>query len=205
MKEFLDIGITPSVRLAQEEMGTAHIWEKMKGKRVFDLADERQADFIRARDSFYMATVSETGWPYVQHRGGPKGFIKVIDDTTLAFADFAGNKQYLSLGNARANDRAALILVDYPHRARMKIYARLEFVSAQERPDLAELTAVPGYRVKIERIGILHVEALDWNCPQHITPRFTQDEIAEAMAPVKAKLDVLEAENARLKALLGEP
>lgn len=205
MKEFLDVGITPSVRLAQEEMGTAHIWEKMKGKRVFDLADERQADFIRARDSFYMATVSETGWPYVQHRGGPKGFIKVIDDTTLAFADFAGNKQYLSLGNARANDRAALILVDYPHRARMKIYARLEFVSAQERPDLAELTAVPGYRAKIERIAILHVEALDWNCPQHITPRFTQDEIAEAMAPVKAKLDVLEAENVRLQALLGEP
>ncbi len=205
MKEFLDIGITPSVRLAQEEMGTAHIWEKMKGKRVFDLADERQADFIRARDSFYMATVSETGWPYVQHRGGPKGFIKVIDDTTLAFADFAGNKQYLSLGNARANDRAALILVDYPHRARMKIYARLEFVSAQERPDLAELTAVPGYRAKIERIAILHVEALDWNCPQHITPRFTQEEIAEAMAPVKAKLDVLEAENVRLKARLGEP
>ncbi|WP_300527584.1 pyridoxamine 5'-phosphate oxidase family protein [Maricaulis sp.] len=202
MKEFLDIAITPGVRQVQQEIGTAHIWERMKGKRVFELADERQADFIRARDSFYMATVSETGWPYVQHRGGPPGFLKVLDEKTLAFADFSGNRQYLSLGNARSNDKASLILVDYPHRARMKILARLEFVSAADRPDLAELTALPGYRAKVERIALLHVEAIDWNCPQHITPRFTETEIAEALSGVKARIEALEAENERLKAQL---
>ena len=201
--EFLDIAITPSVRQAQEEMGTAQIWERMKGKRLFTLETEREADFIRARDSFYMASVSETGWPYVQHRGGPPGFLKIVDEQTLAFADFSGNKQYLTLGNARADDRVALILVDYPRRARMKVLARLEFVTADEAPDLAELTALPGYRAKVERIGVLHIEAIDWNCPQHITPRFTQSEIAEAMAPVTERLESLQAENTRLRAQLA--
>ncbi len=203
MKEFLDIAITPTVRSVQEELGTAQIWERMKGQRVFTLSGEREAAFIEARDSFYMATTTGTGWPYVQHRGGPPGFLKIIGETQLAFADFSGNRQYLSVGNVRADDRVALILMDYPNRARMKLFAHLSFVSADERPDLAELTASPDYRAKVERIALLEVEAIDWNCPQHITPRFTQAEVAEAMAPVTEKLEALQAENARLRAELA--
>src|ERR1700754_1132469 len=126
---FLDIAITPSVRAAQVEMGADHIWQNFQGDREFDRFGENEAAFIADRDSFYMATVSETGWPYIQHRGGPKGFLRFIDGKTLAFADFRGNRQYISMGNLKAEDRAALFLMDYPNRTRLKIYAHTEVVS----------------------------------------------------------------------------
>ena len=119
--KFLDIASTPSVRAAQAANGSREMWEKFKGHRTFDRFTDDEAAFISARDSFYMATVSETGWPYVQHRGGPPGFLKVLDEKTLGFADFRGNLQYISVGNVAANDRAALILMDYPNRARRRV------------------------------------------------------------------------------------
>jgi predicted pyridoxine 5'-phosphate oxidase superfamily flavin-nucleotide-binding protein len=200
---FLDIANTPSVRAAQEAMGSAHVWQDFQGHRAFNAFTPDETDFIARRDSFYMATVSETGWPYVQHRGGPAGFLKVVDEKTLAFADYRGNRQYISLGNLGADNRAALILMDYAHRARLKIYARVEAVALNADPNLAALVATPGYRAKPERILLLHLEAFDWNCPQHITPRFTQAEIAAAMQPLHDRLGALETENAELRAALA--
>src|SRR5579871_5080000 len=134
---FLDIAATPSVRAAQAAMGSGGLWQDFKGNRQFDRFTADEIAFISARDNFYMATVSETGWPYVQHRGGPRGFLKVVDDRTLAFADYRGNRQYISVGNLSTDDRVALILMDYPRRARMKILARVEIVAVEDDPDLA--------------------------------------------------------------------
>ena len=199
---FLDIAATPSVRAAQAAMGAERAWEDFKGDRAFDRLTPDVSAFIARRDSFYMATVSETGWPYVQHRGGPAGFLHVLDDRTLAFADYRGNRQYISVGNLAANDRAALILVDYPARARLKMYVRIEAVSLEADPALAARVAVPGYAAKAERTLRLHLEAFDWNCRQHIVPRFTEPEIAEAVTPLRDRLAALEAENAALRARL---
>jgi predicted pyridoxine 5'-phosphate oxidase superfamily flavin-nucleotide-binding protein len=197
---FLDIAATPSVKAAQAANGAAALWSDFAGDRAFDRFSENEIAFIAARDSFYMATVSETGWPYVQHRGGPAGFLKVLDDRTLGMADFRGNRQYISVGNLTADDRIALILVDYPRRARLKILAHAEIRNLADDPELAERLAVPGYRAKVERALILRLEAFDWNCAQHITPRFTQPEITEAVAPLQERLEALEAENAALRA-----
>jgi predicted pyridoxine 5'-phosphate oxidase superfamily flavin-nucleotide-binding protein len=156
--------------------------------------------FIAARDSFYMATVSENGWPYIQHRGGPPGFLKVLDEKTLGFADFRGNRQYISLGNIAADDRVSLILVDYPNRARLKILAHMAARDLAADPDLAARLTLPGYKGKPERAFLLHLENFDWNCPQHITPRFTMPEIETAVSPLRARLAALEAENQALRA-----
>jgi len=198
--KFLDLVSTPSVRAAQAANGSREMWEKFKGHRTFDRFTEDELVFIAARDSFYMATVSETGWPYVQHRGGPPGFLKVLDDKTLGFADFRGNLQYISVGNVAANDRAALILVDYPNRARLKILAHVEMRSIDADSELAARLSLPSYKAKRERACLLHLETFDWNCPQHITPRFTIDEIQAAMAPLQARIAQLEAENQALRA-----
>jgi predicted pyridoxine 5'-phosphate oxidase superfamily flavin-nucleotide-binding protein len=197
---FLDIAITPSVRAAQAKMGADHIWQDFKGHRAFDRFTENERAFIADRDSFYMATVSETGWPYVQHRGGPRGFLKVVDDRTLAFADYRGNRQYISTGNLAANDRVSLFLMDYPHQARLKIYAHVEILAPDNDPELTALVTVPEYKAKVERVFRLRLDAFDWNCPQHITPRFTEREIAEAVKPLQERLAELEAENAKLRA-----
>ena len=196
---FLDIAITPSVKAAQEANGVAELWSDFKGQRAFDRFTENEAAFIAERDSFYIATASETGWPYVQHRGGPKGFLRMLDDRTLAFADFRGNRQYISIGNLAADNRASLILMDYAGRRRLKIYARVETKSLKDNPELAEAVATPGYRAKPERAMLLHLEAFDWNCPQFITPRFTESEIAQALAPVHQRIEKLEAENRMLR------
>ncbi|MCK0207126.1 pyridoxamine 5'-phosphate oxidase family protein [Starkeya koreensis] len=200
---FLDIAVTPSVRAAQEEMGANHLWEDFQGDRTSDRFTPDEAAFIAARDSFYMATVSETGWPYVQHRGGAPGFIKVIDDRTLALADYRGNRQYISLGNLRADDRVSLILMDYPRRARLKIYGHIEAVALDADPALTERVGEPTQKARPERILKIRLAAFDWNCPQHITPRFTEGEVARAVAPLRQRLDELEKENAALKAALA--
>ncbi|MGA9949688.1 MAG: pyridoxamine 5'-phosphate oxidase family protein [Xanthobacteraceae bacterium] len=200
---FLEIATTPSVKAAQEANGSGAFWSNFKGKKENDRFTAAEAEFIATRDSFYVASVSETGWPYVQHRGGPAGFLRVIDDTTLAFADFRGNRQYISLGNVTANDRVALFLMDYPHRRRLKIYARIEPKDMSSDPALAEKLALPGYGAKVERFFLLHLEAFNWNCPQHITPRFTESEIDAALTPVRAHIAQLEAENKMLREKLG--
>jgi uncharacterized protein len=200
---FLDIASTPSVRAAQEANGAGEYWVNFHGDRAFNRFTEAEAAFIAERDSFYMATVSESGWPYVQHRGGPPGFIRMFDEKTLAVPDFRGNRQYISLGNLNGDDRAALILMDYPHRRRLKIYAHIEAKDLGAEPELAAKLAMPEYRAKVERALIIHLEAFDWNCPQHITPRFSEAELEPALAPFRARLEALEAENAALRAELA--
>lgn len=201
---FLDIAITPSVKASQAENGSAHLWEDFKGHRAFDRLTENEAAFIGERDSFYMATISETGWPYVQHRGGPRGFLRVIDDTTLAFADFAGNRQYISLGNLAADSRVSLILMDYANRRRLKIFAHVEVKNLADNPELAAQIATPGYRGKAERAFVLHLDAFDWNCPQHITQRFDAPDVAQAVTALERRIETLEAENKALREIAGK-
>ena len=200
---FLDIAMTPSVKAAQAKMGADHLWQDFKGHRAFNRFTADEAEFLAGRDSFYMATVSESGWPYVQHRGGPTGFLKVVDDQTLAFADYRGNRQYISTGNLAADARACLFLMDYPHRTRLKIYARVEAVGLDDDPALTALVSTPGYKAKPERLFRLRLEAFDWNCPQHITRRFTEAEITHAVSPLRTRLAELEAENEALRARLA--
>ncbi len=195
---FLDVAATPAVKAVQRELGVAHLWENFPGHREFDRFTENEARFIVERDSFYMATISETSWPYVQHRGGPPGFLKMIDERTLAFADYRGNFQYITVGNLSASNKASLFLIDYPRRARLKIYVHAEVVSLDAEAALTE-QVLEGTSGKPERIIRLRLETFDWNCPQHITPRYTNAELAEALAPMRARLDALTAENAALR------
>lgn len=200
---YLDIATTPAVRSAREANGSAQLYDKIAAKRRSDRLSVAEAEFIAARDSFYMASVSETGWPYVQHRGGPRGFLALLDDKTLAFADYSGNRQYISLGNTTGDDRVALIMMDYPHRRRLKLYARIEVRDLVTDTALAARLAHPEYRAVSERAFFLHFEASDWNCPQHITPRYNEIEIAAASAPLTERLAALETENATLRAALA--
>lgn len=196
---FMDIARTSSVQKAQVEMGVDHLWSDFKGHRESDRFTDQEAAFIAQRDSFYIASVSESGWPYVQHRGGPPGFLKMLDDRTLAFADYRGNRQYISTGNFLENDRASLMLMDYARRVRLKIYARVEKLSLDVDPSLTERVSDIGYKANLERIFRLRLVAFDWNCPQHITPRFTESEIARGVQPLHARIEQLELENASLR------
>jgi hypothetical protein len=175
---FAEIAFTPGVQRVQEEMGSRRGYARLHGGAPHhDRLGPQEAAFIGARDSFYMATVSEIGWPYIQHRGGPKGFLRVLDETTIGFADFSGNRQYVSIGNIAREDRVSLFLMDYPNRTRLKILGRARVVALDDAAALARFT-VPDYRARVERGLLIEVAAFDWNCPQHITPRYTIDEIA---------------------------
>lgn len=200
---FLEVAVTPSVRAVQADMGADQIWLGSHD-RPSDILTDAEIAFIATRDSFYMASVSETGWPYVQHRGGKAGFLKVVDQQTMAFADYRGNRQYISAGNFAANDRTCLFLMDYVRRARLKIYAYVEQVELDADQQLAKLVSDPDYRGRAERIFKLRLEAFDWNCPQHITPRYTEHEVGQAIAPLRDRLQQLEAENAALRARLED-
>ena len=191
---FAEIAFTPSVKAAQSLYGS-----REKNAR-FELAEdarnqltEFEADFIAERDSFYQATVSESGWPYVQHRGGPKGFVKVLDDRTIGFADFRGNVQYLSVGNLGANNRISLILVDYPNRQRLKVWGRVHIIHENEDPEIIAKLEVPTYRARVERGIVIRIEALDWNCPQHITRRYSKAEVDKLIAPLVDEIKTLKA------------
>src|ERR1700722_18644231 len=155
---FLDIASTPGVRAAQEANGSGEFWGNFEGNRAFDRFTPAEAAFIAERDSFYMATVSESGWPYVQHRGGPPGFIRVLDDKTLAIADYRGNRQYITIGNVAAGGRASLILMDYANRRRLKIFAHVEIKNLADDPELAAAVATPGYKAKPERVLLFHLD-----------------------------------------------
>jgi predicted pyridoxine 5'-phosphate oxidase superfamily flavin-nucleotide-binding protein len=155
------------------------------------------------RDSFYMATVTETGWPYLQHRGGPPGFLRVLDETTLGFADFRGNRQYVSVGNLTGDDRVALFLMDYPNKKRLKILGRVRLVGTEESEVLAKLD-LADYRARVERGFVIQLEAFDWNCPQHITQRLTLAELGPHLTPLREELARLRADNESLRARLGE-
>jgi len=175
-KNFTQLTFTDSVKKAQQHYGTRHAYARMEQAGDRYLLTAKEAAYIESRDSFYMATVGENGWPYVQFRGGPKGFLKVIDESTLGYADFRGNGQYISTGNLQANNKASLILVDYPTQQRLKLWAESNIIEAKENETLAAQLTMPDYKARIERLVILTIKAYDWNCPQHITPRYTPDE-----------------------------
>ena len=199
-RSYLDIATTPSVAAAQTRLGSRELNAEAAERRVFTRFGDDEAAFIAARDSFYLATVSETGWPYIQHRGGPPGFLRVLDEKTLGVADFGGNRQYLTLGNLAASDKASLFLMDYLHQGRMKLFVRARAVDLTQNPDLAARLATPGYRARIERGLIFELEALDWNCRQHIVKRLTLPEVASVTAAMQERIAALEAENAALRA-----
>ena len=192
---FADITFTSSVKAAQNRYGSR------EANSRFELADapgfgmtEQEVEFIGERDSFYQATVSETGWPYVQHRGGPKGFLKVLNEHTIGFADFRGNRQYLSVGNLNANDRISMILMDYPNRQRLKIWGRVRIVHENEDSELMAQLNVPSYRARVERGIVIHVEACEWNCPLHITPRYSKAEVDQLLTPLLDEIQSLKAQ-----------
>jgi len=199
-RKFTEFAFTPSVKALQERNGTRAQNARLEASEdIRDRLGEAEADFIAARDGFYIATTGENGWPYVQFRGGPKGFLKVLDERNLAYADFRGNVQYITAGNLDHDGRAALILMDYAHRRRLKLWVRIKVVDAAAAPELVATLRMPGYRARIERAMVMTLEAFDWNCPQHITPRFTEDEIRQMLIPVQARIAELEEEIAFLK------
>jgi predicted pyridoxine 5'-phosphate oxidase superfamily flavin-nucleotide-binding protein len=193
--DYLDIASTPTVRAAQAANGSGAYWSQFSGARTSDRLTEAEMQFIAQRDSFYMATVSESGWPYLQHRGGPAGFLRVLDDRTLAFADFRGNRQYISLGNLAHNDRASLFLMDYPNRARLKMYVRCEVMDLGKDPGLAAKVLVADYKAKAERAMVFHLTAFDWNCSQHIARRFGEADLDSATAALRRRIRDLERMN----------
>jgi predicted pyridoxine 5'-phosphate oxidase superfamily flavin-nucleotide-binding protein len=199
-RNFGSLVFTPVVQALQEKYGSRRQYARIaEGNASPDRLGPEESVFIGERDSFYIATVGSTGWPYVQHRGGPKGFLKVIDEHTIAFADFRGNKQYVSTGNLATDNRAALIMVDYPAQVRLKILGRVEILEGDAAREWGDRLRDPGYKAVIERVYLIHVEGLDWNCPQHITPRFTVEQIQQELAPFERRLQELEAENKKLR------
>jgi predicted pyridoxine 5'-phosphate oxidase superfamily flavin-nucleotide-binding protein len=177
-QNFTKFAFTDSVKSAQEHYGSRDAYLRMEQSGDRYLLTDRESEFIQARDSFYMASVGENGWPYVQFRGGPQGFLKVLDEQTIGYADFRGNRQYISVGNLNDNGRVALILLDYPGRKRLKIWATARVTDVEDDLKLAAALTVEGYEAKVERAMVLTVQAYDWNCPQHITSRYTSAEIA---------------------------
>lgn len=191
--KYSELAFTPAVRRLQERDGSrTHYARGEAAGSGPDLLGESESAFIGERDSFYLATVSEAGWPYLQHRGGPRGFLKVLDERTLAFADFRGNRQHLSEGNLEGNDRVSLILVDYPNRRRLKLMGRARVAQATEAARLVAQLGNAGYAARIERAIVIRVEGYDWNCPQHITARYSESELGPVLEPLRARIRQLE-------------
>ena len=193
---FADIAFTLSVKAAQQRDGSRAGYARSfegDGETFNNRLGDSEAEFIAAQRSFYMATVSETGWPYLQHRGGPRGFLKVLDDRTLAFADFAGNRQLVSVGNLATNDRVALILMDYAQRVRLKVLGRLAVQDLASHDALAQTLIDPAYRARPQRAMVINVEGFDWNCPQHIPMRIDAEDVQRALAERDARIAELEA------------
>lgn len=202
MKHFGDIAFTDTVKAEQEMRGSREMYAGMMARPAAVGLGEREAAFISMRDSFYMATVSEDGWPYIQHRGGPRGFLKILSDTQIGFADYRGNRQYVSVGNLKTEQRVSLFLMDYPNRARLKMLGHATVQDAESNKDLAAELAIEGQGM-VERLFTIEVEAFDWNCPQFITPRFTEAELSASLTPMVEELQILRQENAFLKQELG--
>ncbi|WP_406208266.1 pyridoxamine 5'-phosphate oxidase family protein [Kitasatospora sp. NBC_01560] len=205
MSRYDQLAYTASVRRVQQEMGSAAAADR----RLKQPAGEAEpltgseAAFIRSLDGFLFASVGETGWPYIQFRGGPRGFVHVLDERTLGYLDVRGNRQYITTGNVRGDDRVALFFIDHGRRTRLKLYGRATVVPAGKDPALAERLDSPRTDGTVEQLVTVRVEAFAWNCPNHITPRFSEAELADALAPVRDRLAQLEEENAALRAELA--
>lgn len=192
-----DVAFTPAVKAEQLRRGSRQSYARMEEKGGWrDQVTDDLAAFIAERDSFYLGTASADGQPYIQHRGGPKGFLKVIDAHTLAFADFTGNRQYISSGNLAENGKAYIFLMDYPNRRRIKIWGRARVVGDDQA--LLDSLADDGYKARPEQAIVFEITAWDVNCPQHITPRYTEAETAEATHALRARIAELESENQAL-------
>jgi uncharacterized protein len=197
---FTELAFTESVKAQQEKYGTRTAYARMEqGGKFRNQITWQEQRHIENRDGFYLSSVGENGWPYVQFRGGPKGFLKVIDDNTLAFADFRGNGQYISTGNFNDSKKTMLFLMDYPNKTRLKVWAETEVLDPMDYPELAEQLTPRDYKATVERIFVFKVHAFDWNCPQHITPRYTQEETGSSLAEMQSRLEALETENAKLR------
>ncbi|MBL9128833.1 MAG: pyridoxamine 5'-phosphate oxidase family protein [Verrucomicrobiales bacterium] len=190
-ERFMQTVLTPSVLAAQKHYFGRE--NRVDGAPDRDVLTEGEIQFIATRDSFYMATVSESGWPYVQHRGGPPGFLRVLGPGRIGFADYKGNRQMISTGNLAANDRVALFLMDYPRRERLKILGHASVVDARAAAEMVGQFAEPAARGVVERLFVVEVLSFDWNCPKYITPRFTAAQVDEAVAPLRRRIAELEA------------
>jgi len=217
-RSFAQLAFTPGVKQQQQKHGSRHLYARLEqsekpsqpsqssqsghASEAGDLFGPDEREFIATRDGFYMASVSETGWPYVQYRGGAKGFLRVLDERTLGFADLRGNKQYISTGNLEHDNRVALFLMDYPTQSRLKILGRAEIHEGDAiAQKLIEKLRMPEEKTLVERAMLIHVEGFDWNCQQHITPRYTQGELTEYLAPMRRRIEALERDNERLRKL----
>jgi uncharacterized protein len=201
--KFGEITFTDAAKSVQLAMGSRAAYARREGgPDVNHRLGPEEDSFIAECDSFYIASVSETNWPYVQFRGGPPGFLPVLDECMLGYADFHGSRQYITTGNIIGNDRVSLFLMDYPQRQRLKILGRMTVMDAKDNPDLVAQLVIPDYRARVERAVLISVKAFDWNCSQHITPRFTQTEFIEALAPIRQEVTALRVENDRLRRLL---
>ncbi|GAB3798859.1 pyridoxamine 5'-phosphate oxidase family protein [Spirosoma humi] len=199
---YASLAFSEPIKALQERYGSRQAYARVEKYTAFAGLGVNETSFIADRDSFYIASYGENGFPYIQHRGGPKGFLHLIDNTTLGFVDFRGNRQYISVGNVLTHPQVSLILVDYPRQTRLKIYAEAEIVELADRPELFSQLDHTAYKHTPERMILLHVKAFDWNCPQHITPRYTTEEINEALTSQRAYIKQLEAEIDRLKSIV---
>jgi uncharacterized protein len=199
--QFSTLTFTDDIKAVQREMGSRPANEKLTERGPSNNTfSEFEKDFISHRDGFYISTVTSNGWPYIQFRGGPVGFLHVVDDRTLAYADVTGNRQYITTGNLRADDRAALFLMDYPHQARLKILAHLETIPWAETPAWKHQLKIDP-KARPERVVLIHLAAFDWNCPQHIPQRWTIDELKQT--PLFQRIESLEQENRDLRTALS--
>ncbi|MDN3547986.1 pyridoxamine 5'-phosphate oxidase family protein [Mucilaginibacter aquaedulcis] len=198
------MAFTDAVKDFQERYGSRATYGRMEQHRYVEGFTESEVEFIENQDNFYMSTISENGYPYIQFRGGPKGFLKVIDQETLGFLDFSGNKQYISTGNLATNNKTALFLLDQAAKARLKIFAEASVLPIESNTELFNKLNLDDYKFKPERIILFKVKAYDWNCPQHITPRYTLEEIRDEFEAQHEYINKLRAENAALKAQLGK-
>lgn len=198
-KNFAEIAFTDAVKKLQSKHGSRKGYERMEKFNIINGLTSSEVDFIANRDSFYIATTGTNDYPYIQHRGGPKGFLKVLNSKRLGFIDFSGNKQYVSLGNMETNNKVSLFIMDYANKSRLKIFATSEIIELNDNPELLESLNLKDYNFKPEHMMVFNIEAYDWNCPQHITQRYTMAEIEEAINPLKNHITNLEAQIEALK------
>ena len=203
-KNFAAIAFSDAAKELQVKYGSRIGYARMEKDTYIDGLSDNEIRFIAGRDSFYLSTISASGYPYIQHRGGPKGFLKILDRNRIGFIDFTGNKQYISVGNLATNNHVSLMMMDYPAKARLKLFAKAEIIELKDNSDLYDLLDLEDYKFRPERMMVFTIEAYDWNCPQHITQRYTIEEIQDAFAPKINQMAKLEEEIKILKAKLKE-
>lgn len=201
---YQELAFSDAIKEIQEKKGSRSSYARMEKMSYTDGLTDQEMAFIESQDSFYMASYGENEFPYIQHRGGPPGFVKIIDANTIGIVDFVGNRQYISVGNISKNPKVAIIMVSYPHRARLKLYAEAEILDVESNADLYEKLKPEDYKFKPEQMMIFKIKAYDWNCPQHITPRYTVAEIKEVFDLQKKRISDLEQQIKDLEALLSK-